>query len=451
MSSTVRAALLASLILAPVSAKADQTFSSTLEGHVVIPAMTLVQPPADAPEDLRVSGRFTQSGRRADGVGTVPGKSGERETGLSVPFAGQPLQGFSGISRMEDGTFWVLTDNGFGSKLNSPDAMLFLHRWRVDFAAGTAERVETVFINDRDRKVPFRIANETTATRYLTGADFDPESIQPVADGFWIGEEFGPHLIRINSSGTVLGVHDTLVDGQPVRSPDHFAVVAPATPTTPVTTRVRRSRGFEGMALSPDGRYLYALLEGPLWDETTKDWEKADGREYLRILEFSTERNEWTGRFWRYPLEPGAQAIGDFNMIDAATALVIERDNGEGLPGPQACAEGQKGPTCWDNPAKLKRVYKIEMTDANAGGAVRKIGHIDLLAIADPAGRAKQGGAEGRFAFPFFTIENVDVVDAEHIVVGNDNNLPFSAAREPNRADDNELILLRAPEFLSAR
>ena len=31
-----------------------------------------------------------------------------------------------------------------------------------------------------------------------------------------------------------------------------------------------------------------------------------------------------------------------------------------------------------------ERIYKIEMTDANAGGAVRKIGHIDLMKIADP-------------------------------------------------------------------
>ena len=52
--------------------------------------------------------------------------------------------------------------------------------------------------------------------------------------------------------------------------------------------------------------------------------------------------------------------------------------------------------------------------------------------------------------FPFFTIENVDVVDARHIIVGNDNNLPFSSSREPNQADDNELILLEVADFLKA-
>jgi hypothetical protein len=53
--------------------------------------------------------------------------------------------------------------------------------------------------------------------------------------------------------------------------------------------------------------------------------------------------------------------------------------------------------------------------------------------------------------FPFFTIENVDIVDAKHIVVGNDNNLPFSSSREPNKADDSELILLEVAAFLNGK
>ncbi|HLU04406.1 MAG TPA: glycerophosphoryl diester phosphodiesterase, partial [Advenella sp.] len=42
-------------------------------------------------------------------------------------------------------------------------------------------------------------------------------------------------------------------------------------------------------------------------------------------------------------------------------------------------------------------------------------------------------------------------VDGDHIVVGNDNNFPFSSSREPNTQDDNELILLKTSELLQAR
>ncbi|RZI92085.1 MAG: glycerophosphodiester phosphodiesterase, partial [Rubrivivax sp.] len=132
------------------------------------------------------------------------------------------------------------------------------------------------------------------------------------------------------------------------------------------------------------------------------------------------------------------------------TGLIIERDNGEGTAD-KACPEGQKRPDCFHDLAKFKRVYKVELSDANAGGALRKIGYIDLMNIADPQKLAKKALTNGVLTFPFFTIENVDVVDATHIVVGNDNNLPFSSSRDPAQADDNEFVLLEVGEFLRAR
>jgi len=159
---------------------------------------------------------------------------------------------------------------------------------------------------------------------------------------------------------------------------------------------------------------------------------------------------KWTGRHWKYVLEANGNAIGDFNMIDGTTGLIIERDNGEGTAD-KACPEGQKRTDCFHDIAKFKRVYKVELNDANVGGLVRKIGYIDLLNIADPDKLARKPLNDGVLKFPFFTIENVDVVDATHIVVGNDNNLPFSSSREPNKADDNELVLLEVGALLQAK
>ncbi len=54
-------------------------------------------------------------------------------------------------------------------------------------------------------------------------------------------------------------------------------------------------------------------------------------------------------------------------------------------------------------------------------------------------------------AFSCFMIENVDLVDATHVIVGNDNKPPFSSSREPNQADDSELILLEVGDFPKAQ
>jgi len=441
------------LLTAP--AQGQQQFPATLAGHALLPAKAFIAPPQDAPDSLKVSGKYTAAdGRREDRLETIPGtsylsdRSAPRPTGVSLPFKGQPVQGFSGIKSMPDGTFWVLSDNGYGSKANSPDAMLMFHQVKADWKGGGIKRMQTQFLHDPDRKVPFNITNEGTKKRYLTGADFDVESMQIIGDAFWFGDELGPYLIKTDRKGKVLAVHETRVDGKVLRSPDHFTVSTPSVPGA-FTTQARRSRGYEGMAASKDGKFLYPLLEGPLWNEADKKWENKDGREYLRILEFSVERGEWTGRSFNYLLELNGNNIGDFNMIDADTGLIIERDNGEGLVA-DACS-GAPRVDCQNVPAKMKRVYKVSLKDLDADGFVKKIGYVDLLDIADPDGKARRGSQGGKFTFPFVTIEDVDVVDADHIVVANDNNLPFSSGRKVGVQDDNEFILLRVPELLRAR
>lgn len=446
LAATAIAALSATL---PTLAQ-ERKFPATLLEQAVLPADTRIPAPQDAPLYLKQSGKFSTADRkRATGLGSVPGKDGVRPTGLSLPFDGQPVQGFSGIKAMPDGTFWSLSDNGFGNKLNSTDAALMVHKLSFDWAAGAVNRVQTIFLSDPDMKAPFPIVLEGSAQRYLTGGDFDVESIQPAADGFWLGEEFGPYLLHFTTDGKLTDVFDTVVEGEPVRSPDNPALTLPANPAAKMPAfNLKRSGGYEGLALSKDGSKLYGLLEGSryLADGTV---ETADNHPALRIVEFDVAGKAWTGRSWLYPLSDGGEAIGDFNMIDAATALVIERDNGVGT-GEPLCADAKPAPDCFDKPAKHKRIYKIEMTDANAGAAVRKIGYVDLMDVQDPDNKARQGGAGGVYTMPFVTIENVDVLDGARIIVGNDNNLPFSAGRAVNKADDTEFVVLSVPEFLAA-
>ena len=436
---------------APASVLAQTQLPATLAGHAVLPAQTFINMPADAPADLRVSGKFTNAMMRNEVIGSFEGRSSGRGTGVRLPFKGQPVQGHSGIKKMPDGTYWVLTDNGFGSKANSPDAALFLSHYKIDWDSGRINRAKTVFLHDPDKKVPFRIVHEGSNKRYLTGSDFDLEGFQIINGKFWIGDEFGPYLIRANMDGRVEAVFETQADGKPVMSPDHYMVVTPNPGQSAAAgVNLGRSRGFEGLAASKDGSFIYGLLEGPLWDAAARDWEKQDGQLVLRVLEFSVAEQKWTGRHWKYVLSPGATAIGDFNMIDATTALVIERDNGEGTAD-RACPDTKPAPNCFHDLAKFKRVVKIEMSDDNANAAVRKIAYIDLMNIQDPQKKARKPLNGGVYTFPFFTIENVDIVDERHIIVGNDNNLPFSSSRDPNRADDNEFMLLEVEALLKAR
>lgn len=100
-------------------------------------------------------------------------------------------------------------------------------------------------------------------------------------------------------------------------------------------------------------------------------------------------------------------------------------------------------------------MYVVDFAQIDTDGFVKKLAFIDLMNIKDPQNLGRQKGdrgkgQEGRFSFPFFTIETVAMVDATTIMVGNDNNLPFSAGRFLHRPDDSEFILLKVPELLNA-
>ena len=447
----LKLALLIACTALSSSAFAEETFPAKLAGHAYLPALTLVAPPADAPRDFLVSGKFTTASRNEKPMsvmGDVGAAYGSHPTGISLPFIGQPVQGMSGfaMNRAEDGSWFAITDNGFGSKINSPDAMLFFHRMAPDFDTGKVSVAETVFLRDPDRKVPFRIATESTESRYLTGADFDPESIQYLNDEIWIGDEFGPYVLRVSRDGRVLDVFATKLDGEVIKGPDTPGVTVPA--VAGKDFRVPRSGGYEGMALQPETNLLWAMLEKPLLVEGGEN----EGN-FLRVMTFDTAAKDWTGENFKFKLSEGAKAIGDFNFIDNTRALIIERDNGEG-DASKACAEGATDlSACYPISAMVKNIVLVDTADIDADGFMRRIGHINLLDIQDPDGKALPGlkPAEGPFTFPFFTIEDVVRVDDTHIMVANDNNLPFSGGREIGQAANNEFILLSVPELLTAK
>jgi hypothetical protein len=246
-------------------------------------------------------------------------------------------------------------------------------------------------------------------------------------------------VLEVDAKGVVQRVLKTSVGGVDYKSPDNQGVNTPAAGTAVKGVNTGRSGGYEGMAISADGKTLYPLLEKTFFDETAAAAEAIGGKPVLRMLELSTVDGTWGDKVRYYPIEDPTHSIGDFNMIDDHRALIIERDQNEG-----DARDGR------EKPAAFKRIYLIDLNKADADGVLTKIAYIDLLDIKDADGIAKRGGKDGVFSFPFLTIENVDRIDETTIVVANDNNYPGSTGREAGRADDNEFIILEVGDFLKA-
>jgi hypothetical protein len=381
-------ALALAVLAIPSTSAAGGSFGrAVLTGFAALPAATFV--PASEP-----SGSL---------LGTAP------INGLTPPFADQPVQGFSGVLRNSDGSYDALSDNGYGSQANSADFVLRIHRIVPGFGNGTVDVVGGINLTDPHGHVPWPL---TRPDRVLTGADFDIESFVRLADGsYWIGDEFGPFLLHVDRAGRLLA--------PPVPLP---GVKAPENPTLAPGEQpnLASSRGFEGMAISPDGRTLYPLLEGTV---------AGDPPGSLRLHEFSLRAGAYTATRWTYPLADPAHAIGDAISVDRDRLLVIERDNNQG------------------DAATFKRIYLVDRRDRDRDGVLDKTLVADLLDLANPRGI---GGFPSTFRFPFQTIESVAILDDRTLGVLNDNNFPFSSGRTPGQPDNDEFITIRLADRLHA-
>ena len=337
-------------------------------------------------------------------------------------YKGQPVQGFSGVQFADENEFWFLSDNGFGSKLNSQDYLLRLYRVDPNFRGeenenGSVDITNFVQFSDPDKKVPFPIKNEDTNARLLTGFDFDVESFVTAADGtFWVGEEFGPYLLHFDKTGKLLEAPIATPDFEPgkntvedfVRSPDNPDVL-----TSEETANLDRSRGYEGLAISPDKTKLYALLEGTV---------AGDPEDALRIYEFDLASKQFTDIKGLYRKENPDHPIGDFTVINDNEFLVIERDNLSG------------------DAAEFKKIFKIDLSQQDSNSYVAKEEVVDLLNIRDP--NDLNADSSTNFQFPFVTIEDVLVIDKDTILVANDNNYPGTGGRSQTEPDNTEILLL---------
>ncbi|MEO1445700.1 MAG: esterase-like activity of phytase family protein, partial [Cyanobacteria bacterium J06635_11] len=202
--------------------------------------------------------------------------------------------------------------------------------------------------------------------------------------------------------------------------PETGRIVVEQFETAEEFANLRGSRGYEGMAFSPDRQTLYPMLEGTVFGDPAGS---------LRIYEFDVASSAFEGIVGLYQADDPSHAIGDFTPINDSEYLVIERDGGQGTE------------------AEFKKIFKVDLSEINADGFVEKTEVVDLLNISDPDDL--NGDGETTFDFPFVTIEDVLVLDEDTILVANDNNYPFSTGRSDTEIDNNEIIQIKLSEPLN--
>lgn len=158
----------------------------------------------------------------------------------------------------------------------------------------------------------------------------DPEAIVALPDGtFWVSEEYGPSLVHVDSRGSVrVRLVPESVEGDLKKA--HYDVRG----DLPKIFRKRKlNRGFEALALSPSGKYLYTMPQSPLANPDRDAFEKSRN---VRLLQIDRESHHVVGEYvYRidkeesFVLDPGSRQrdvrVSEMAATGEEELLILER------------------------------------------------------------------------------------------------------------------------------
>ncbi len=252
-----------------------------------------------------------------------------------LPHRGEPcppdrLGGFgSGIEPAPTpGLFFALADRGpFDGAADYPCRV---HTFQLALAPDKAGRLvlsprltNTTLLTDENAR-PFTGSSAATdPANPALSMRLDPEGIRlSRARTLFISEEYAPAIDEFSLEGRRL---------RRLTIPTAFLCPAPHAdaPTEARNPRGRQpNRGFEGLAISPDGSTLFAILQSPLTQDNATDASGKRRGTNIRILEVNAATG--SSRQLVYPLSDPRHGVSEILAITDQHLLVLERDGKAG-------------------------------------------------------------------------------------------------------------------------
>jgi len=190
---------------------------------------------------------------------------------------------------------------------------------------------------------------------------FDPEGVSLGRDGtFFVSDEYGPYINEFNRQGHLI---------RRIAVPEKFLILNPKSdvdsagnslelyPNNNVLGR-QANRGMEGLAITPDGRYLVGIMQNALLQDNGLNSATPPGRRGLnnRILKIDLETGATNEYVYVVDAINQGRGVNDLLAVNDHEFLVLERDNRSLVPTP-----GSGNAAAAPN---LKRIYKIDLSQS---------------------------------------------------------------------------------------
>ncbi|PND39712.1 PEP-CTERM sorting domain-containing protein [Paucibacter aquatile] len=276
--------------------------------------------------------------------------------GLALDGAALDLSGGSSVNNGRLGYFsdiyydtkrnewWGLSDRGPGGGTLNYNTRVQRFTLDVDFNTGAISNFKIA------ETVVFQSAGQglnglAPKPKNQLGLAFDPEGvvINPRTGTFLVSDEYGPSVREFSRSGELIRTFNTPANLVPRNAATGVANYADDTGNN---AGKRTNRGFEGLAISPDGKYAYAMLQSAMLDEG------GGNGSVNRIVKFDTATGEAVAQYAYQMKRSGqGQGISALVAINDHEFYVLERNNrGVGVGAEFATAD--------------KEVYRIDLSGA---------------------------------------------------------------------------------------
>jgi hypothetical protein len=182
----------------------------------------------------------------------------------------------------------------------------------------------------------------------VLGLAFDPEGfvVNPKNGHFLVSDEYGPSLYEFDRTGQLIRMFTT----PPNIVPRNAATGTPNFGGDAGNDAGKRNnRGLEGLAITPDGNYAFAMLQSP----TLEEGGAAQSGSFSRIVKFDTNTGEAVAQYAYQMVRTGqGQGTSGIVALNDTQFLVLERNNrGVGVGAVLATAD--------------KSVYLVDITQAD--------------------------------------------------------------------------------------
>jgi hypothetical protein len=271
---------------------------------------------------------------------------------------------------------------------------------------GSFRVTDVITLKDRDGRPLSGLLNPLTTAATENAMDgrgrplpadlngIDAEAIVRLADGsFWVGEENAPSLAHFAPDGRMIARH------VPMGTESEFAGARYEVRGTLPVILARRAinRGIESLAISPDERFLYFVMQNPLANPDVAAYQKARNTRLFK-LERSTMQvvGEYVytlddpRSFRRDPSErQNDPRISEMMAIGPDRLIVLERTEQTTklheveLAGATNIAGGT-----WDDPATRPTLEQTEVGAAGIKPLAKKL-RFDSAELSDMAGKTE--------------------------------------------------------------